>query len=105
MNRLLCLVFSVIILLGLSGYSYAGEWCGCGRVAGGSNCVTYPQTVTTYAVPAPSTVTYVYNPWFVPAPAVYVTYPVPVVQTVWVPTVQYVATPQVTYQRYHIYKY
>lgn len=105
MKKLFALTWSVILLLAFSGYSYAGEWCGCARVAGGSNYVAYPQTVTTYAIPAPSTVTYVYNPWFVPAPTVYVPYPVPVVQTVWVPTVQYVTSPQVTYQRYHIFKY
>jgi hypothetical protein len=104
MKKLLYLTWSVVLLLSLAGFSYAGEWCGCSRITGAVN-YSAPSSITTYAVPAPSNVTYIYTPWFVPAPTVYIHYPVPAVQTVWVPTIQYVATPQVTYQKYHIFKY
>jgi hypothetical protein len=98
MKNIVYLICGLILLLSVSGYSDGGEWCSAGRV----NANIYTQPVNLYPVPAPP-VTYIYVPLFVPV--VYVPYQQPTVQTVLVPSIQYITVPQVVYQKHQIYRY
>lgn len=103
MKNTIYLIFGLILLLSVSGYSDGGEWCSCLGSGGAANTPVHTQPVAVYSVPAP--VTYAYGQWFIPVPVVYVQYQQPIVQTVLVPSVQYVTVPQVVYQKHQIYRY